>query len=302
MNNMVLFFKLIRWKNLILIALGQFLVKTYLDKFIANPLFNTNLFILLVLSTVFIAAGGYIINDVNDLRVDAINKPKCVLINTFITEKTANSLFLLFNIIGLLIGYILALKVGNRNLFTLFLFSSALLYFYNITLKKLFLAGNLTIAVLVGLSLLLVAIFQLYQVYQIEGIDLTIINTVFKTVFYYALLATVLNFIREIIKDIEDYDGDKQMGFKTMAVVLGKKVTKILVLILLFLLIIAIFYVLYTYLSNAKQVLYYGFGLIVLLIYTFFQIVEADTKATIKHSSTLLKIMMFYGLFALVFM
>ena len=301
MNNILLFFKLIRWKNLLIIALGQFLVKLYLDRFLSNPIFSTNLFIVLVLSTILIAAGGYIINDINDLRVDAINKPKRVLINTFITEKTATNLFLAFNITGLLMGYFLALKIGNRNLFTLFLFSSALLYFYNITLKKLFLIGNLAIALLVGLSLMLVAIFQLYQVYQIDGIDLTIINTVFKTVLYYALFASILNFIREIVKDIEDHDGDKQMGFSTMAIVLGKKTSKIIVLVLLFILIIAISYLLYAYLSEAKRVLYYGFGLIIILIYTFFQIIESDSN-TIKHSSNLLKVIMFYGLFALLLM
>jgi 4-hydroxybenzoate polyprenyltransferase len=300
MNSTIAFFKLIRWKNLTFIVLGQFLVKYYLDKFITNPAFDALSFTLLVFSTICIAAAGYIINDIYDLDVDNINKPERVIINKLISEKIANKLYLILNILGLTTGYYLSIRIGNESLFTFFLMSSALLYFYSITLKKIFLIGNLVIASLIGFSLILVVIFDLYEVFQTKNIDFTVPNAIFKTVLYYAGFASFLNLIREILKDIEDYEGDKQMDYKTMVVLLGTATSKIFILILNAILIAVLIYLSYTIFSANNTVLFYLFGLIILSIYLFFRIIESQEKTDFSKLSLLLKLIMLYGIFGIV--
>jgi len=300
MNNTIAFFKLIRWKNLAFLVLGQFLVKYYLDKFISNPAFDTISFALLVFSTLCIAAAGYIINDVYDLDVDNINKPARIIINKSISEKTTSNLYVILSVLGLGTGYYLSVRIGNENLFSLFLISSVLLYFYSIILKKVFLIGNLVIALLIGFSLMLVAVFDLYEVFQTKNIDFTVPSAIFKTMLYYAGFASFLNLIREIIKDIEDYEGDKQMGYKTMVVALGISISKMFILILNIILIVVLVYLTYVVFSTNNTILFYLFGLIILSIYLFFRIIESQEKADFSNLSLLLKLIMLYGLFAIV--
>ena len=302
MSNIVIFFKLIRWKNLLLIALGQVLVKQYLTNYITNPRFDDVAFSLLLLSTLFIAAAGYIINDIYDTEVDFINKPKRLIIGKFISLEKANNYYLLFNGFGLALGYYLAIRVGNKSLVTFFLITAALLYFYSISLKKVALLGNIVIALLVGFSLLLVALFAMYEVFQTNGIDLTIPTTIFQVVFYYALFASFINLIRELLKDIVDYEGDKQFNFKTLPLITSVKAAKIVSLILTFTIIGALFYIAYTVFNTNNIILFYSAGLIILLVYFFFRLLEANDKNAYKQQASFLKLIMLYAIFAIVLM
>src|SRR6056297_1863155 len=107
---MIHFFKLIRWKNLILIALVQYLVKyalllPFYESYQVTTTLSTLAFTLLVIATVCIAAGGYIINDIYDIETDKVNKPDKVIINKHISEKNALNLFIILNIIGVGLGF-----------------------------------------------------------------------------------------------------------------------------------------------------------------------------------------------------
>ena len=107
---MIHFLNLIRWKNLLMIALVQILIKyALLLPFYESHGVITTLsplaFFLLVIATVCIAAGGYVINDIYDVEADKINKPSKVIINTHITEKIALRLFIILNVIVVGIGF-----------------------------------------------------------------------------------------------------------------------------------------------------------------------------------------------------
>lgn len=302
MSNIAAFFKLIRWKNLVLIALGQFLVKQYLANYITNPRFDNIAFSLLLIATLLIAAAGYIINDIYDTEVDFINKPKRLIIGKFISVEKANNLYLVLNGLGLALGYYLSIRVGNKSLVSFFLISAALLYFYSISLKKIALIGNIVIASLIGFSLLLVALFMMYEVFQTKGVDLTIPTTIFQVVFYYALFAVLINLIRELLKDIVDYEGDKQFNFKTLPVITSIGTAKTLSLIITFILITTLFYLAYTVFNTNNTILFYIAGLIISLIYFFFRVIEAADKKDYKQQASLLKLIMLYAIFAIVLM
>ena len=122
---------------------------------------NTFHFLLLVISTLCIASAGYIINDIYDVETDFINKPEQMIIGKSISEKTAYNLFIILNVMGVGIGFYLSYAIGKSELFALFVIISALLYVYASYLKQTFLIGNMVISVLVGLSILIVGIFEL---------------------------------------------------------------------------------------------------------------------------------------------
>src|SRR5690554_635682 len=122
---------------------------------------STSQFILLVLATLCIAAGGNIINDIYDIEIDRVNKPDKVLIGKSISERTANNLFFILNIIGVGIGFYLSNVIGRPGFSALFIGISALLYLYAANLKSMLLVGNILVSILVAMSFIIVAIYDL---------------------------------------------------------------------------------------------------------------------------------------------
>ena len=242
------FLRLIRFSNLCIIALTQILIRYC----IILPAFETEsiitgeypshlsnaYFILLLFSTLFVAAGGYIINDLFDVDSDAINKPGKNIIEKLISAKAAKILFFSFSIIGIVIGFYLAWKIDRLIMGSIHVFSAVSLWMYSSYYKKRFLSGNILIAFLSSLSLLIVGLFE-PEFYR---------NFIYLLL--YAGFAFFISLIREIIKDMEDLDGDEQTQCKTIPVRLGlpktKKVLYVLIVLTTTLLISVLFNYFYT--------------------------------------------------------
>ena len=166
---MIHFLNLIRWKNLVMIALVQILIKyalllPFTESYGVSTTLSPLAFFLLVFSTLCIAAGGYIINDIYDIETDKVNKPHRVIVNIHISETIAFRLFILLNVIGMGIGFYLSNGIGKSGYFVIFFMASALLYIYSSYLKHLLLVGNIVISFVVGLCVILVAIFELLPI------------------------------------------------------------------------------------------------------------------------------------------
>ena len=156
------YLKLIRYQNLIFIALAQLFIKYGLfHAFKIDTALNDLEFLLLVLATICIAGAGNVINDIHDVEIDKINKPEKLLIGKKVTEKNAYNLFITLNVIGVGLGFYLANSIGKPMFSALFIVISALLYLYASSLKSMLLIGNLLISGLVALSLIIVGIFDL---------------------------------------------------------------------------------------------------------------------------------------------
>lgn len=154
---------LIRYKNLLLIILIQILIKYVLfESFKVDQSLSSLHFLLLLLSTIFIAAGGYIINDIYDKSIDAINKPQKQIVGKKISETNAYNLYIAFTASGVLIGFYLSNHVGYSGFAILFILISALLYVYTTSLKSIAILGNLVISILVSISILIVGLFELF--------------------------------------------------------------------------------------------------------------------------------------------
>jgi 4-hydroxybenzoate polyprenyltransferase len=297
------FFQLIRWKNLVMIAMIQFLVKYAL----LRPFYNSHgvvtalsdlAFYLLVLSTLCIAAAGYIINDVYDVASDKINKPDRVIVNRYISEKTALSLFIVLNIIGVGLGFYLSNGIGQSGFFVLFFISSALLYMYSSYFKRIPVVGNIIVSLLVALSIILIGIFELLPVITESNRSVQILF--FKLILDYAIFAFMINLLRELVKDFEDIKGDYKMGIKTLPIALGIDRSNVLTFVLSLIPIAAVIYYLITYLF--KQTAVVGYFLILVLgplIYVSIKLFSAKAKEDYSHISFILKFVMLTGILSI---
>jgi len=291
--------KLIRWKNLLMIALAQVLIKYALFlHFGVMTALNWFGFSLLVIATLCITAAGNIINDIYDIEIDKINKPNKIIVGKTITEKSANNLFIIFNIIGVGIGFYISNLVGKNGFFALFVIISALLYIYASYLKQILLIGNIVISVLVALSIIIVGLFELLPVITPE--NQTTQLTIFKIVLNYAIFAFLINLVRELAKDIEDIDGDYKAGMNTLPIAIGReRASKVLFAMSLIPLFAVVYYML-TYLY--KQPITIGYFLVFIvapLIYTVIKSFNAETKKEFHHISTILKVVMLTGIVSL---
>ena len=296
---MIHFLNLIRWKNLILIALVQALIKYALfESFGIDITLNNWQFLLLVLVTLCIAAAGNVINDIYDIETDLVNKPSKVIIGKQISEKSALNLFIVLNVLGVGLGFYLANEIGKNGFAAVFVIISALLYIYASHLKQTLLIGNIVISALVAMSLIIVGLFDLLPAITPQNQQTQL--TVFKILLNYALFAFIINLLREMVKDIEDIDGDYKAEMKTLPIVIGReRAAKVVFICSLFPLFGVIYYlVVYLY----KQPLAVGYFLIFIiapLLYFTIKSYTAETKIELKHLSNILKLIMLFGVLSL---
>lgn len=304
---MISFLKLIRYKNLLMILLTLVLTKYFLiESFTSNsslPFFD---FILLLISILTITAAGYIINDVFDIETDKINKPKKVFIGKTISKKDAFYYYYSLNFIGLFVG--LYLSISNKIIvsYLIFIITAILLYAYSKKLKKIAIIGNLIISLLIALTIITLYIFEV-NTNETSTSFLTALKSLCDSIsltliiFSYTFFAFIITFIREMVKDIEDINGDYASGMKTLPIILGiDRCKKILFLIssccFLFLVFILkeIKHFLPLLICTATFVL-------LPFAYYLYKLWIANTKKQYHQLSQLLKMIMFFGILSMLF-
>lgn len=292
------FLKLIRYQNLLMLALMQvvfhfgFLKKQYPDLALADWQF-----LLLVLSTVCIAAGGYLINDVFDKSIDKINKPDKVIIDKYIPETTAYNYYIVLNVIGIGIGYYLSDYIGKSSFLGIFILIAATLFLYALSLKKSLLIGNILIAMILAMSILIVGIYDLFSIITPENQQG--LGVLFKILMEYAFFAFLIGLIREIIKDFEDIKGDLEHGVKSLPIVAGEKNSKIILSILLAIAAISLIWYSFVYLfeNDLYFAVLYVFALILApIIYTLIRLWGSSNKRDYSHLSLVLKGVILFGI------
>ncbi|HPQ07882.1 MAG TPA: geranylgeranylglycerol-phosphate geranylgeranyltransferase [Bacteroidia bacterium] len=284
------FAKLIRIENLLLMALVIYVSHNYIFRKEAVAL-SPLVLLILILSTISIAAGGYVINDYFDLKIDKINKPNEIILEKFIHRKAGIIWHLIFSILGLLGGLFLAYTCRHWSLVIIQIISIALLLVYSNFLKKIFILGNLTIAILSGFLPLLPYIY-LNSLYP--QISLLTTNAL-VSLSAFAFFTTI---IRELIKDIQDVKGDSIGGRKTIPVVWGVLPSRIIVFFLLLLLIILLLpFMVYYYINNQYDaVLYHLFLLILPSIILMILVIKISIPEKYKLLSAIMKLIMLSGI------
>lgn len=303
------FLTLIRWPNLVFIALTQIL---FFYCVVQPVLYGNNLympdeyyflFFILCLSSVFIAAAGYVINDYFDLNIDLVNKPDKMVVDRSISRRWAIFFHMFFSLAGVLMGFYIGLQNGNWIIGFTNTACVFLLWFYSTNFKKKLLTGNLLISFLTAW-----VVFVVYLLTVRQSVDLLhLINPgshqkLFRLAILYASFAFIITLIREVIKDIEDMDGDARYGCKTMPIVWGVDFSKVFatiwLAILQVLLIIVLFYVLQFKMWVASM---YCFFLIVLpSAYCMYLLFKAKTTKDFTLLSKWIKAVIFTGILSMI--
>src|SRR5690554_539963 len=237
---MIHFLRLIRPVNLLIIAVTMYSVGGYLDIVYTDFNHGTMLiqsfnFFLLVISTVFIAAAGNIINDYFDVRADRVNRPERTVITKHIKRRWAIVFHWILNFVAFGIAIHLGLVLETFWYVFIHLLSINLLWFYSMQLKRTLVIGNVVIALLTALVPILVGIY--YQDYfkevMIESAYPFHLNSyVFFPVYLgvgLGVFAFVLNLTREIVKDMEDIKGDLVIKARTIPIVYGLRKSRSIV-------------------------------------------------------------------------
>jgi len=275
------FLKLTRFPNLLIIALSQYLTAIFLVSYPQNGFdkFHSPKLFLLSLSTLMIAAAGYIINDYYDIKIDYVNKPDKVVVGKLIKRRIVLASHIILNVLGIGIGVYLSLRVGALNFIAGFL-----LWVYSNQLKRMPLIGNLVIALLTGLSVAIISVY--YQ----QNVQL---------IMTYAVYAFSINLVREIIKDMEDIRGDMRFGSKTLPIIWGFRKTKYFLYVLIGLFILVLF-LLSSQLGNQTLNIFF-IVLIFPIIYLIYLLYKADTQKRFHQLSTFCKLLMLAGIFSITF-
>ncbi len=295
------YLKVFRYQNLLMIALTQCIIHYGFLALHGLPLALPHLqFALLVLATVLIAAGGYLMNDIIDTGTDNINRPGRVLIGNAIPEGTAYNIYGALNIIAAAIGYYLSDYIGRSSFVGIFIIISFVLYIYATNFKQTLLIGNIIIALLTSFTVLIVGIFDLLP--NIVPDNQVVMATTFSILIDYAAFCFIVNLLREIVKDMQDFEGDHAMSMRTLPILFGIKASKVTALVLGVILFVALLLYINFYFVASGLYIAAAFTLFLVagpMIYFISKIMMATSQNEFGHLSTVLKIVMLMGILSL---
>jgi len=268
--------RLVRMSNLLIVAITQYLTRILLigprhewREIISDP----KLFVL-SLSTVCIAAAGYIINDYFDIKIDIVNKPERVVVGRYLKRRWAMGAHQVLNVVGAALGLLLGVWVFLVNVFSI-----TLLWFYSERYKRAPFIGNLIVSLLTGFSLLILTLN--YPANR-------------RLVLIYAVFSFFISLIREIVKDMEDIRGDEAHGCRTLPIVWGIRRTKYFLYGIISVFVTTLFIMADTLNNNVLAVLF--LLLLVPIGWLVYSLSHSDTRRDFKKISTLCKIIMLLGL------
>ena len=302
------FLRLVRWQNLAFIAITQVLfyfslVQPLFSKGIYTQFSSTH-FLLLITASVFIAAAGYIINDYFDLNIDQVNKPERTVIDKAIKRRWAIVQHILISLAGIIISVYIDLTTRTFWLGISNFACVMLLFGYSISLKKKLLIGNILISALTAWVIIVVFLCY-YRTFYCAGCDPAYydiyVHRFIRISILYAGFAFIISLIREVVKDLEDMEGDARYGCRTMPIVWGIPASKLFVAVWLVVL-ISIICVVQVYVMQFGwwwSALYSFLLLIIPLIWVIFKLRAAQTAADYHRLSAVIKYVMMAGILSM---
>ncbi len=308
------FLKLIRWPNLVFIALTQALF----NYAVVIPLFHQArltpnlghaIFIVLCFASVLIAAAGYIINDYFDFNIDLVNKPDKMVIGKNISRRQAITWHFILSFVGVVLSFIASYKLGDRFFAIGFtnLVCVLALWVYSTTYKRRILIGNILISLLTAWSVLVIYLAESPQWWQTSYHGQTpqalALTKLFRVAAMYGGFAFIISLIREVIKDMEDVEGDRREGCRTMPIVWGIPASKIFTAVWITVLVGALFITQF-YVVQFGWWMFAGYILIAVTVPLLFILKKLYiAQATVDYSklSKQIKFLMLTGILSMAF-
>lgn len=303
------FLRLVRSMNLLFIVITQVLFQyaIVVPMFIyqdASPVLSPLYFGLLCLSSVLIAAAGYIINDYFDLNIDRINKPGKIVVEKIIKRRWAIVWHWVLSFLGIIIGFYLSWKL--RIIWLGFANTACViaLWFYSTTFKKKLIIGNVLISLLTAWVVLVIGFATHYRMVTNTSVYETFnASRLLRFTFLYAGFAFIICLIREVIKDVEDMAGDMKYGCKTMPIMWGVHVSKVFAGTWLTVLTAALAIV-FAYVLQLKWLFAAAYCLVLIIIPLLIalrRLQKAQTTEDFNKLSGIIKFVMLTGILSMIF-
>ena len=217
------YLKLIRFQNLVVMVLIQYLIRFTLiiPKYGKVNVLSELYFALLLFSILLIVAAGYTINDYFDIKVDSENKDERVIVGRTIKRRIALVIHFILTSVGLILGFYITYKINQLVISIILIVCAYILWIYNLKLKRIFFLANLIVAGLSAIFVTSIAIIEILLNYNHKA---SFDNITTLTVI--ATLAFILSLMHEIIKDLRTMEGDKKYKIRTLPTVWGLLKTK----------------------------------------------------------------------------
>ncbi len=297
---------LVRYKNLIMMAVMLFMIKfcvvdPIIRVFNLTPTFTYLDFAVLTVGQLLVAAGGYIVNDYFDMKADKVNRPDSRIVGQEVSRGTATTYHLWMSVAGCILGLLVSMRIGFWQLGLLFPFEVGMLWFYSSAYKGMFLVGNLVVAFLVATLPFLPSLYEYRGLIAVD--DPSIAAGVFDpaVLIYwsvgYAAFAFLMTLIREIIKDMEDIEGDIEQGCSTMPIVIGQTATKIVVAVLIAVTMVGLYFAYSNFLGHdLKSGIYLGVAVALPMVFLLVKVLMIKVKSDCHFCSTVAKVIMALGM------
>jgi 4-hydroxybenzoate polyprenyltransferase len=303
MMKLASFLRLVRFPNLAIVALTQYLMQYLvlvpaLNAAGLSPNLSPFEFTFLVLTTVFIAAGGYLVNDLLDYEADLINKPDAVFVNRVFVKQTVWGFYWASIFTSFAMAWYLDVYRNKLPMLVIHLAIVSLLYLYSRWFKKMPLIGNLVVAIFCALVAVIVPFADWENLTEMKVLSSGLASLLLG----YTWFAFASTLLREIVKDIEDIEGDARLGLNTLPIRFGENTAKKWAtgvgVALLFSLLWFVFW-----LVQRQQLISAGFtvfGIGAPLAYLLYSIQKANKKTDYSKASRMAKTLMLLGLILLV--
>jgi 4-hydroxybenzoate polyprenyltransferase len=273
-------FSVVRGYNILVIVIAQYLTSIYIlayDKPIKEVVFDINLLMLVLASSVTIASG-YIINNFYDSEKDLINRPQKSMLDRLIGQNTKLVFYFVLNFIAVIFASYVSFRAVI--FFSIYIFA---IWFYSHKLKKLPIIGNITSAILTITPFF--AVFIYYKNFE-------------TVIFAHAMFLFLILSMRELTKDLENIKGDLALNYNTIPIVYGEKTSKIMLTILSLLTIIPAYFLIFKF--NIGNMNYFFYMSMILLLLFMVLIQKSQTKMQYLILHNILKFIIVAGVFSIV--
>lgn len=291
------YFRLLRPINLCIIGLTMYSVAFFFDGASLNTVTSFN-FLFIVLSIILIAGAGNVINDYFDIEIDKINKPEKQIVGKTISKKESKLFYFSLNLSSLIFTFLSCRQLSNYWFLLINLAQIILLWLYSAQFKKKILVGNFIVALLIGCVPLFVVLFFQIKVstvyFHLEYFSEN--TTLFSFGLTFGIFAFLLNFTREIIKDIEDLEGDRQFSANTFPIRFGIKMAKKTALFFSVATITLLISLIFLIEWKSQIQLIPIILILILLLFSIYQIIQSKEKKQFHSVSNLIKLIMLIGI------
>ncbi len=272
-------FSVVRGYNILIIVLAQYLSSIYIlahNKSLGEVIFDVNLLMLVLASSVAIAAG-YIINNFYDSEKDLINRPQKSMLDRLVSQNTKLMFYFVLNFLAV----IMASYVSFRAVifFSLYIFG---IWFYSHKLKKMPVIGNLTSAILTITPFF--AVFIYYKNFE-------------TVIFVHAMFLFLIIAMRELTKDLENIKGDLALNYRTIPIVYGERTSKTMLTLLAILTLIPAYLLIFNF--NIGRMNFFFFLSVVLLAIFLLLLWKSNSKSQYLILHNILKFIIVAGVFSI---